>query len=478
MTSGSALAPLLVKEARALLPLWGAAMATLIIASVGLRRWPSDIAVIGYIGGVFALAAHAIGHEYGYRTLPIWLAQPAPRARLFAAKGLALATLLATLAAVAAMVFSADGVGAGEAARMVLLPILGGVFTAPLFTMWCRSTLAGAVLGPSAPMTFWVAVAVAAWWGAGVGVEQTAAWFLDQWVMVAAVACPPLAILTWHTFARMEAVDGPPAVLTLPRWMSRARGARRHSPWRALVAKEVHLQQMTIAITLLYGAIWALGVTLRQSMPSVVALPVEAVLLLYCLGLTVVIGALASAEERQLGILESQRLQPVGAAGQWAVKCAVALGLALILGLALPAALIATFVSGRASNTLGVSVELVLLVIVLTSSSLYLSSLTSSGVKAMAWSVPAGIGVSLFIQTMRSAVAVASTRLGAPLPSDQTEAWLLTARLLAVLVVPALLWFGFLNHTSADHPWRRTLAQLAILAALVVSSIIAGSALI
>lgn len=478
MTRAPSLAPLLVKEVRALLPLWAGTMLALAAAFVW-RRSPSDIGVIGYVAGALSLGAHSIGHEYGHRTLPALLAQPAPRWRLFAAKFLIMGAMLATLAMTAAVVFTVDGSRVDAPVMMVILPVLAAIFIAPLFTMICRSTLAGAVLGPSLPMTVWVLVLLVAWWAFGVDGDAASTWLMDRWVTVAAITCPILAVLTWRTFTRIEAVEGIPTTLTLPRWMSARAGARRAAPWRALVAKEVHLQQMTIAITLFYGVIWAIGVGLRDTVPVSVAIPLEAVLLLYCLGLAIVIGALASAEERQQGTLEVQLLQPVSALGQWVVKCAVALSLALLLGVVTPTLLIAAFsVNTGSSPIVEMSHNLVLLVVMLTSSSLYISSLVSSGVKAMAWSLPAGIGVAIFIQTTRTAIASASTRLGIPVPADTAEASLVAAQVLSMLIVPVLLWFGFVNHTSAEHPLRRTLAQIGVVALLVAAGLTAAGALI
>ena len=476
MTRAPSWSPLLAKEFRALLPLWVGAMATLAAASFGIRRWPSDLAVVGYVGGVFALSAHAIGHEYGHRTLPMLLAQPVSRRRLFGAKLLILGAMLATLAAAAFLAFAWDGVRSDVAWRMVIQAMAAGVVTAPLFTMLCRSTLAGAVLGPSAPMTLWVLVVLVAWRGFGIEFNDTTAWFLDRWVTIAAVACPILAALTWRTFNSLEVIDGIPTTLTLPQWMSGRVRARRSAPWRALISKEIHLQQLTIAITLVYGVIWTIGVALRQSTLPVIELPLEAVLVLYCLGLAVVVGAVASAEERQQGTLEVQLLQPVSGLGQWAVKCTVALSLALLLGFVLPVALLAIF-SSRPGPGPG-DMSLVLLVIMLTSSSLYISSLVSSGVKAMTWTLPAGIGAAMFIQTTRSAIASASTRLGSPVPADTAEASLVASQVLTLLLVPVLLWFGFVNHTAAEHPWRRTLAQVATLAVLMAIGVFAAGALI
>ena len=479
MNRARSLAPLVMKEVRALLPLWAGSLVALGAAFALPRRAYSDLALVGYIAGAVSLGAHSIGHEYGHRMLPMLLAQPAPRWRLFAAKMLVVGAMLATLALASSMVFASDRFRGNDGVATVVLPLLASLFTAPLLTMVCRNTLAGAVLGVSGPMTLWVLTIIVAWWGFGVDGNAVTRWFLSRWIFIATMACPILAVLSWRAFSRIEAVEGMPVALTLPRWTSTRTRARRPAPWRALIAKELHLQQMTIAITLFYGVIWAIAVGVRNRVPSSVALPLEAVVLLYCLGLAIVIGALASAEERQQGTLEMQLLQPVNVLAQWAVKCVVALALALLLAIVLPTLLITAFaVNSGSSPIVAMSLNLVLLVIVLTSSSLFLSSLTSSAVRAMAWAVPVSIGAAIFIQTVRDAIVSVSTQLGRPVPADQTEASIVAARLLPVLVVPVLLWFGFVNHTSAEHPVRRTSMQIGVLAALIVTGIFAAGALI
>ena len=102
----------------------------------------------------------------------------------------------------------------------------------------------------------------------------------------------------------------------------------------------------------------------------------------------------------------------------------------------------------------------------------------ASSFKAMTWSVPTGIGVAIFIQTTRNAIAAASARLGTPLPADQTEASLVAARVLTVLIVPVLLWFGFVNHTSSERTVRRVCQQVASIALVIVAGmILVGSVL-
>jgi ABC-type transport system involved in multi-copper enzyme maturation permease subunit len=474
-----ALAPLIAKEIRALLPLWGGTMLALAAAFVWRGRSYSDLALLGYVFGVVTLGAHAVGHEYGLRTLPMLLAQPVPRSRIFATKFLVLLAMLVTVATAAAMAFAADRFRGNDSVHVVILPILAALFTTPLFTMICRNTLAGAVLGVSGPMTLWVLAMLVAWAAFGIPSHVVTSWFLEHWMAVAIIVSPFLAALTWRAFNRIEAIEGMPATLTMPRWVRARTGIRRRSPWRALFAKELHLQQMTIAITLFYGVIWVAGVALRQQASPALVLPLEAVLLLYCLGLAIVIGALASAEERQQGTLEVQLLQPFSSVKQWIAKCTVALSLALLLGIMLPAVLIGfvTPPDGSPAMLPPLGANIVLLVIVLTASSLYISTLVTSGVKAMAWSLPVGIGAAIFIQTAQGAIVDVSTRLGAPLPVDQTEAAIVASGVLTVLIVPVLLWFGYVNHTSAQHPLRRTLTQVGVLAALIVTGVIAGGML-
>ena len=478
MTRSPSLSPLITKEARALLPVWAATLFALAAAFAARHRSYSDIGLVGYVAGVIVLGAHAIGHEYVHRTLPMLLAQPASRARLFAAKFFVAGAMLATLAVAASVVFTADGFRGNDGVSTVMLPILGGVFLAPMFTMICRGTLAGAVLGGSSPMTLWVIAVLVAWWGFGVGGDAVTAWVLSRWMILALITCPILGALTWRAFTRIEALEGAPGALTLPRWRGARPGARHRAPWRALVAKEIHLQQMTIAITLFYGVIWVIGAGLRRSAPSSVTLPLEAVLLLYCLGLTIVLGALASAEERQQGTLDVQLLQPVRAVSQWAVKCTVTLGLAVLLGIVVPAVLIGSVAETGDAASSGLAASLVSLVVLVTSSSIYLSSLASSGVRAMAWALPASIGAAIFIHTAQSMIASVSTSLGKPIPANYTEATIVAARVVPLLIVPALLWFGFVNHTSAEHPLRRTVTQVALLAMLTVAGIMTAGALI
>src|SRR5437764_5906865 len=95
-------------------------------------------------------------------------------------------------------------------------------------------------------------------------------------------------------------------------------------------------------------------------------------------------GSLASAQERQFGMLQSQAMLPVPRAQQWAVKAGVVLVLALVLGVVLPWFVFAPPQLSRASFW-----PLAASIVLLTTWSLYISSWCGSGIIALALLLPA-----------------------------------------------------------------------------------------
>ena len=149
MTRSQALSPLVAKEVRALLPLAGGTLAALAAAFTWRHRALAEVGVLAYVIGVMTIGAHAIGHEYTYRTLPFSLGQPIERWRMFAIKFAVVIAMLSVLGAIAAAIMTLPDFREPRPVAAALLPVLAGVCVTPLFTMLCRSTLAGAVLGAS-----------------------------------------------------------------------------------------------------------------------------------------------------------------------------------------------------------------------------------------------------------------------------------------------------------------------------------------
>lgn len=488
MTRTAVLSPALSKEIRALLPLWGASMAALGAAFVWreghrfLLPGP-DVALFAYVVGSLAIGAQSVGQEYTYRTLPMLLSQPADRRRVYLLKFVVAAVMLMTLAAFAATTFA--NMWRPESARfaVVILPVLCGLFLSPLLTMICRSTLAGMILGGTAMVLTWFATLAIAWFGFGIDTEAAENMILGRWTLGMIAVCPVVGLLGWRRFRELETTDVASPALHLPRWLKSAQGARRHHPLRALAVKEVHLQQMAFVISGLHIIGWAIFVLLQRYVPSMATFPVGAVLLLYSIGLAIAIGALASAEERQHGTLDWQLLQPTPAWQQWMVKVGVAFGLALLFGVGLPV-LLNQLTPLEGFRALRMSGDLAVLIVLLTASSVYISSLSSSGVRAMVLSLPIGMAVAYFAQMVSGALRWVTLMLAGPLMADivtraiapsslhAAQVVVFIGRALSLTLVPLLLWFGFVNHTSPERTARRIFQQIAWIALLIVTGIV------
>ena len=91
-------------------------------------------------------------------------------------------------------------------------------------------------------------------------------------------------------------------------------------------------------------------------------------------------------EERHLGTAQWQLLLPMASWKQWVVKAATALGLAMLPGSAV-LALLMGFVQ-RGHVQIGAEFPACAMTLLLTTVSLYVSSLSTSGVKALFLSVP------------------------------------------------------------------------------------------
>lgn len=445
----------LTKEIRPLLPTWLACVFALVV--VGMRGDPRLYAMglLACALGSVALGALSIGHEYTHRTLPLLLTQPASRQRLLLIKLAVLAPLLLTLAALSwgavlnPLQDQSDGGPGGRewsVATVILLPLLCALFVAPLLTMLCRSPVAGIVFTIVVPglMALVGELSAIAKYGLETADPRVADNFglaVFWWGTVS--VCVVAAVSNWLVFRRLEAIEGRDADLHLPEsWVDRSAAtttaiapARRHPVW-LLMKKELRLQQMAFVVSGIYLLGWATFPLIENIVPRHFGPPIGGIAILYSGLLALLIGSLASAEERHFGTLESQVLLPMAAWRQWVLKAGMAIALALALGIGWPALL--AYVHPSADD-LRVNVRSVGAVIALTCGGLYASSLCTSGVKALLWSIPgmlvviASVG---FLSRSIDRAAHAFTNTGVGLAGG-----------LLVLV----LWFAFRNHRSAER---------------------------
>lgn len=439
MTSGR-MRPLVTKEIRALLPAWFATMCAIGAAVLSGPRG-HFLGMLAYGLGAVTLGALSIGHEYACHTLPLLLSQPSSRRRLLLVKLGVLTAMLVTLGAVAWLTLLRPG-----ELQLAFASILCALFLAPLLTMLCRSPLAGVVFTASAPA--WVSglsevVNFGVLWGGMLGLSAGA------------------AVASWRLFMRLEAIDGRDPEVHLPQvlrsWTTAigaasVKPARPGQPVWLLVKKELHLQQMTFAVAGVYFLMWVTVLALRQMVPGFVGLPLAVVGILYGGLLALLIGSLASAEERQIGTLEWQLLLPMATWKQWAVKVGMTLGLATLLSFGMPVLLAAGHVQFNGWHAGAI--------IMLATGSLYASSLCSSGLRALLVSLSVMLGLSLLLSAFSAAVFW-SLRV---LPFFPLAA--VFRSLGALLFVPLagfvalMLWFALENHRLAEHGARRVCQQV------------------
>lgn len=482
MTRGGFLPWPAIKEFRALLPAWAAILAAVVGAAWG--GYPAA-ASAAYAFGCIVIGAQSMGHEYTHRTLAVLMSQPSPRGRVFLTKLATLASLLLALSAVAWMVLASRGqLPPAVAAHRLMMwsPLLSGLLLAPWLTMICRSAIGGVVFSLALPGLVLVAAQVAVatiQGGAGPSSDPLG---LSLWSRAMPVIYATAGVLGWRTFMRLEAMDGNGPDVRVPQWITARRQARRGRRLSILIRKELHLQHMTFVLVVLYVVGWLTMFVLKLVVPAFGSFPLGPLTVLYLMLLSVLVGALASAEERQFGTLEWQLLLPMPAWQQWGVKAGVAIGLALSLGLGVPGAF--WLVSGG-NDDLALGVvwgRMAMLVVLVTSCSLYVSSLCASGMRAMVWSVPVvfaswwlvglvdvagGLVLPHLAGTDQTAVAarVASVRA-----ARRINDWL--TLLFGAGYVVILLWLASANHRTLDLGLARVGRQAALIAAAVTAGVL------
>ena len=458
------------KEFRELLPWWGATLVVVFsFAGPGGHLSPRlggpGFLALGLLlsgAGMIAVGALSIGNEYAHRTLGPLLALPIDRRRVLAIKFAVLTLLVAVLMFVTWFGLSRADYHIASAQAVTVAAALVAIFIAPWLTMVCRGPLAGSIFAGAIPVALQAA--------------DNATWreFGDLHLMWPGMALVSAigAVLTWRTFLRLEAIDGPHADIDAPAWLRRHVAIERMPTesrgrvWQ-LVLKELHLQQMTLVVSGLYAVVW-IGFAAARS----VAVGFWTIAILHGGLVAVMSGALASAEERRLGSADWQTLLPVSAWKQWMIKAGVAIGLALVLAVGVSALL----GSGQPWADLSFHKELAYAVVMLCVGSLYVSSFSSSGMRALLASLPVIAGAALLTSSLQRPIVFVGQQLFRPLATAAAP-WidvLLYGQvlsgmvwILAVGLAALLLRFGYTNHRWADRGRVRIQRQVLLIAGYV-----------
>ena len=315
------MSPLVKKEIRLLLPSWIAATLLALVQAI-TRPYDFYVATLLFFG-LTIMALTTIGRETSLNTFSSLLAQPAERMRIWQTKLSVLAgaflIVLGVWLAAFGIAFMNSNVDASDAESSYALFITVCLIATATFTGGLWSTL----LLRQIAGAFWLTLLVPAVL-VGITAGVLAEHYSDDAII--AILCIVLGIYSvggflfarW-LFFRAQDVGWSGGVITLPDWKVLARSPNAVSTrnWRpifALLKKEVQLQQVS-----LFGAAGILGLhlgviilrTYHHFIKDSVGEVLTSIFWMVWLVLAPVIGSMAVAEERRLGVMEGQLCLPV-----------------------------------------------------------------------------------------------------------------------------------------------------------------------
>jgi hypothetical protein len=473
--------PLVKKEIRLLLPSWIVAMLLALVQAIA-RPYDFYVASLLFFG-LTIMALTTFGRETSLNTFSLLLAQPAERLRIWQTKLSVLAVAFLTVFAVwlaafgIAFIINSNYVDASAEASsynlfITICLIATATFTGGLWTTLLLRQIAGA---------FWLTLLVPA------VLSGFSAVFLTQSQSnstVIAVLCVVFAIYSvggflfarW-LFFRAQDVGWSGGVISLPEWKffeARSESAvslRNRKPIFALFKKEFQLQQVSLmgAAGLLVLHIGV--IVLRKYHHFAIDSAGEVLTVIFWtlwLVLPVVIGAMAVAEERRLGVMECQLCLPVSRRIQFAIKGFFTLLLGTFLGGVMPMLLENIAVGFGAHNPMFTpevytgkfGVLLFQLGIVafagwLALVSFFASTLAKSFLQAV------GLGIATFIGCMLLIPVFTNNRM-IFFDSISVHSFLPIVIAIPTLIV-TLLWLAYLNFKNFRDGWplwRRNLLGL------------------
>jgi hypothetical protein len=466
--------PLVKKEIRLLLPSF--IVAVLLALVQGITR-PYDFYIASLLFfGLTILALTTMGREASLNTFSMMLAQPAERMRIWQTKlsVLVAAFLIVFVVWLAAFCFAFIHSNPGASDRensynlFIAICLIGAAtFTGGLWTTLLLRQLAGA---------FWLTLLVPA-----VLAGFTAAFLAEDRSdsAIIAVLCVVLGIYSvggflfarW-LFFRAQDVGWSGGIIALPEWKlfvrsEKAVSTRSRKPIFALFKKEFQLQQIS-----LFGAIGLLGlhlgvIVLRKYHHFAMDSAGEALVSIFWmlwLVMAPVVGSMAVAEERRLGVMEGQLCLPVSRRVQFAIKGFVTFFLGIFLGGIMPMLLegLAAGVGARSQvfSDQGLYSFCFFCFWVLTATAwlvllgFFASTLSRSFLQAI------GLGIAAFFVSFM--LVVANSRMISQ--GFNSVHSLLPAIIAVPTIIVTLFWLAYLNFKNF-HPgwplWRRNLLGFA-----------------
>ena len=466
--------PLVKKEIRLLLPSFS--VAVLLAMVQGITR-PYDFYVASLLFfGLTIMALTTIGREASLNTFSFLMSQPAERIRIWQTKlsVLAAAFLIVFIVWLTAfgIAFWNSSVDASDLENsynlfFTICLIATATFTGGLWTTLLLRQLAGA---------FWLTLLVPA-----VLAGFTAAFLAENHSdnAIVAVLCVVLGVYSvggflfarW-LFFRAQDIGWSGGTIVMPEWKfitARAKNAastRNRKPIFALIKKEFQLQQVSLigaaGLLVLHIGTIVLRAVHHFDGKSAAAM-LTAIFWMLWLVMPVVIGTMAVAEERRLGVMDGQLCLPVSRRVQFVIKALLTLFLGIFLGGVVP--VLMEIIAGAVSSGqsvfsqpefvywgLAIAAFAAWLVLV----SFFASTLAKSFLQAIGYAIGTFFGCTLVIPafTERHLIFFDSISVGHILPLIIT----------VPTIIITLLWLAYVNFKNYRDGWtlwRRNILGIA-----------------
>jgi ABC-type transport system involved in multi-copper enzyme maturation permease subunit len=332
----------LAKETRDLLPVF---VGTLLFISLPFVIWRPETDAFGIVAfgcGCAIMAGSCFGNEFQRRTLPLLLAQPIPRRRLWLEKMLVLASgMIISLGVLWFFLHSYRRQSlsdAGFLAASALIPLCA-FCGAPCLTLQVRSGIAGVVFSLAIPAMLMIITALV---NSRLGSSETTEFVSN--IAVLSVYC---AVAYWRGYAefkKLQVLDGlsstdlrlPARVEDLIVRSTQSIFGRFTGQFPTLLKKELRLQQISFLMAGFFCIAAVGGALLYKLRPDWGGPVLAAAYPIYLIVLPFIIGALSVAEERAWGVAEWHLTLPPSARKQWFAKVLAAVWTTLLLGWLLP----------------------------------------------------------------------------------------------------------------------------------------------
>lgn len=451
---------------------------------------------VAAVAGAMAIGAFSIGGEYASGTLVWALSQPESRASLWIRKRVVAIAGVAIVLMVGWAAFRADTWRSSTAEqRLVAECVVSGlcaVTIAPVLAIVGRSALFSLVLTIAIAVGVWAigdVLSYAKFGPLSFSTPEAARWTLAFVWWTSVPLCTVALVFDGLLFRRLQAIEGaPPALWTSTasaRSASRPRARMLNRPWLPLVRKELRLLQVALLGPPFFVCMWLVAVISSRLGATTFANMFDAFSLGYLVLFAGLIGALAGAEEKQLGTHQGQLLMPAPVRGQFLVKLGVAFSVTAVAGVLLVCLLNQWGLPRQDGAFVGLSWPYTFGMMAITLWTFYVATFSTNSIRALVAAVPIGgvvfllfwdVVLELLVRVQRgphtSAIYWIQTlvRRALILQANHFRTSIAVSFALIVLTVAS---FAFRNHRWPDVRVPQIALQLAVITTSVGAAMLA-----